>query len=110
MKIPIDTLMRNLGGEVIEEDDKPITLRIVFTSALISQNQGDKPSGEQKARRYALAVRTQQAKGDLELSVDEAAEIKKLIGLRYGPLIVGQAWEIIDPKPKVKEEKGSGEK
>jgi len=61
------------------------------------QNPTGNMDGIEKARRYFLAIEIHTAKNQVELSVDDIKLIKDEIGRVYPPLIVGQAYEILDP-------------
>ena len=82
---------------------KKITLRDAITSSLLSDGADGRPStiaGAEKARRYFLATKIHQAKEQVELSVDDAKLIKDEIGKVYPPLVVGQAYAVLDPEDK----------
>ena len=87
-----------LGGQKVTKKD--LTLREVITNSLLApppQGQRDQMEGAEKARRYFLAIEIHKAKNQVELSVDDIKLIKDEIGRVYPPLIVGQAYEILDP-------------
>lgn len=92
----------SLGGQKVMKKD--LTLREVITNSLLApppQGQRDQMEGAEKARRYYLAMEIHKANKQVELSVDDIKLIKDEIGRVYPPLIVGQAYEILDP-PKEK--------
>jgi len=92
----------SLGGQKVTKKD--LTLREVITNSLLApppQGQRDQMEGAEKARRYYLAMEIHKTKNQIELSVDDVKLIKDEIGRVYPPLIVGQAYEILDP-PKGK--------
>ena len=92
----------SLGGQKVTKKD--LTLREVITNSLLApppQGQRDQMEGAEKARRYFLAIEIYTEKNQVELSVDDIKLIKDEIGRVYPPLIVGQAYEILDP-PKGK--------
>jgi len=43
-----------------------------------------------------LATRIYANPEELDLTIEEIAKIKQLIGKGYGPLIVGQAWDMLE--------------
>ncbi len=63
---------------------------------VLEQQPGHGVSGEQKAKRFLLAIKVRQAK-DAKLTSDEVTEIKKVVAKGYSPLVVGRVWEIVDP-------------
>lgn len=91
----------SLGGQKVIK--KNMTLREVMTNSLLAppaqgqQNPRDQMDGAEKARRYYLAMEIHKTKKQIELTVDDVKLIKDEIGRVYPPLIVGQAYEILDP-------------
>lgn len=71
-----------------------VTLRKICQNALLSNDP--KMSGEEKIKRYILAQRIQQ-QDLMELSADDISLIKKEIAIYFSPLIVGKAYELLDP-------------
>lgn len=97
MKINFDQELKKLDGTSLENT----TLRSVTLEALQALFQDEQGlSGEEKARRWALATRIYANPENIDLKVEEIATIKKLIGKAYGPLVVGQAWEMLEGKSK----------
>lgn len=99
-------VLKNLDGEdLMEQSVRPdktivskcLTLGSAAANALIMATDEDKGvSGEEKVKRYALAMKVISNK-DASLKAEEIAKIKELIGRAYGPLVVGQAWALLDP-------------
>ena len=99
--------LRDLSGEgIIErtldaknmERMKPLTLGAVAANALLAQTEEDKSmTGEEKVRRYSLAMKVV-TNAEAALKAEEVAEIKKVVAKAYGPLVVGQAWKLLDPQ------------
>ncbi len=98
MKINFNQELKTLEGKAIPNDKREdTTLRDVATQALLISYQDESNlGGEQKAKRWLLAMKIQSNSEDIVLTIEEIAEIKKLIGKAYGPLIVGQTWEILE--------------
>lgn len=72
------------------------TLGRVAANALLMITDADKDmAGEIKVKRYDLAMRV--IRGEASLKAEEIATIKAVIGKHYSPLIVGQAWRMLDP-------------
>jgi hypothetical protein len=101
MKLDCSAEMKTLDGKSIvkDADDKSIlTFRDVIVNALLSSTEQEKNiTGEEKFKRYALAKRAYDLEV-FEITTEEAVLIKKLVSLIYAPLIVGQAWNIIEGK------------
>ena len=58
----------------------------------------EQASGEEKFKRYQLAERISAA-GPQDVSVEEVALIKRLIGKGYPPMVVGPAWLALENDP-----------
>lgn len=94
MQINFNQPIKNLQGEEI----KDVTLKSVSVEALLAMFEDERSlSGNEKAERYVLATRIY-ANNLLDLTVEEVAKVKHLIGKGYGALIVGQAWEMLEGK------------
>lgn len=89
MGIDENPMKRRLGSDEIA------TLKDIAFDALLSIMEGDRSSGEEKFRRYELAMKIKNEK-DVDLPIEDVALIKKLIGSMYSPLVVGQAWKVLD--------------
>ncbi len=106
MKIDMTKPIKNLIGVNLEnpesklKEKEPLTMRIVCTNSLLTPTQDDKNiDGNEKAKRFELAMRIYTEK-EIDLDIDELKMIKDLIGRLYTPLVVGRAYQILDPKPK----------
>ena len=98
---------RNENGVVKDENDKPVlklvdvTLNKLAANALLHPAKDDKGKlevGDIVAKKYSLAVKCYEATGEIDLTPEEAALIKECISLAYPPIVVGQAWNILDQK------------
>jgi hypothetical protein len=90
--------IRGLDGKpvtVSDIDKTPVTLGSVAEVALIAPGGSEPLTPEEKSRRFFLALKIHEGKGD-RLTVEELALVKKVIGSVYGPLVYGRAVEIID--------------
>ncbi len=89
------------------EDDEvspPLTVALAIVQAL---DQGATPQGEplnsaDKVKHFLLATRIYSTPAAVELTVEEAALCKKVVGAGYPPLIVGQVAEAIEKSKKGK--------
>ena len=95
------------GSEIKDADGKPVvsTLGRVAEQALLAvyaderdQSGKETITPEEKFKRWKLASKVQGK--DVNLSIEELALLKKLIGKAFPPLIVGQAWKLLDPGVK----------
>lgn len=86
-------------GQPKFKPSKPLTLRKAIVDSLTSNFQDEqKLEAMKKAKRGWLAMKIWDHKDPLiELTAEEVTLCKDLIGKRYSPLVVAQAWSILDP-------------
>jgi hypothetical protein len=99
MKVNFDTVLTQLDGETaIPYADGPnvrgMTLRDAAINALFSTSNSQ-PDGEAKFKVYLLCQRIN-AEGDVDVTPDEATQIKAAIGQAWGANIVGPAYNILN--------------
>lgn len=102
MKVNVTQPIMTLAGQPFVNKDEsgqtsPILLRTLCIGALIDQELHRKTKAEDKVRNAILAQRIYQEDAP-ELKAEEVAELKRLIGEMYPPLIVMRAWELLDPQ------------
>lgn len=99
MKINFTQVINNLDGTPLKnEKNEDLTLGMVCKNALLMSFPDEQSlTGEEKLKRYDMAVLIHAAKDDtLDLTAERVAEIKKLVAKFYGPLVVGQAWKMLE--------------
>lgn len=99
MKITISTQLKQMDGikpmPNLEKNGIPLTLKDVCMSALLIPTAKD--DGKQKDADYKLfKEKLRDAGKEVELTAEEVARIKEKIGLTQPPLILGQAWEMLE--------------
>ena len=109
MKINFAQELKKLDGAKLErvtetcptcgrpKESQTMTLRSVCTDALMNTMQGERAEGEEKAKWYEMAIRIT-GEDVVELSLAEAALVQKRVGKMFSPLIVGQAWKMLEQK------------
>ena len=109
MKIDMTKAIKNLEGDNIDNPESklkekaPLTMKILCTNSLLTPTQDERNiDGNEKAKRFELAMRIYTEK-EVDLDIDELKLVKDLIGKVYSPLVVGQAYRILDPKAKASE-------
>jgi len=97
--IPLrDAAIKDTEGRVLRPE-RDFTLRKACTEALQALNlSGDSPDGEERFKRYQLALKIMSSE-EPDLTVEEITKLKRLIGLAFGTIVVGRAYEIHDPTP-----------
>lgn len=100
MKLDFSQILRDLDGkELVEKpESRPIILRVLAVNALMATFEDERNlSGEEKVKRYDIAFLVHNSKDEpVEMSIEDVALIKRLIGRSYGPLLVGQAWKMLE--------------
>jgi hypothetical protein len=104
MKIDFNQELKTIEGSTLmrtKQEGNTITqlaatLKWAAVEALLASGGVDKLSGEEKARRYDLAVSIQQSDQALDLGVEDVSFIKKLCDEHFAPLIVGQTRKLLD--------------
>ena len=102
MKLDKDAALFDFNGKPITAaENKPLTLGWLCLEALQMIFEDEKGlSGEEKQKRFYLAHRISRNKAP-NLTSEEVAKIKALAAKvpHWGPLIVGQLWELLEGKP-----------
>lgn len=77
--------------------DKVFTLATAVRNALYATYQDEQNiSGDEKYRRAELGQGLRGAT-DLKLKAEDVALIKKMVAKLYGPLVVRDVWNLLDP-------------
>lgn len=77
----------------------PITFKDICVQALHGMRKEENIDGVEKERRGALAKKIFDAKKEIEIEFeDDINRLKELIGKDGSPLIVHQAYQILNPK------------
>ena len=100
MKVDFSAVLLQLNGKdaIKDIDTKDCTLGGVACGALLAPFPDEANlDPKEKVRRFKLAMKASDG-GEQELSVEDVGELKTLIGKAYPPLIVGRAFEILDPE------------
>lgn len=100
MKIDFSKQITDFDGKAVptdgDADAGALTLKTVALNALLTLIPGENVEGEEKAKRYALALRIHGATEPLDLTAEEVAKIKQLAGRIYFPLVVGRSYELLN--------------
>ena len=78
----------------ITDGGKEVTLRVVAYNMLIIPDA--QATEVEKLDRYRIAFKIAATEGAIDLSLEDAALVKKLIGKHPFPLIVGQAYAMLE--------------
>lgn len=100
MLVAIDNELRDFDGQTINDPKgQPARVRGVCIDALLAAFQ-DEPSlaGEEKLKRFQLALKVKESNSVADLTAEEITLIKKLVGKAYAPIVVGQVWTILESR------------
>lgn len=85
----------------IQVDGGDLTLGVAVAQALFANQPGDeKLSGEEKFKRGVLALKIRGG-GDVQVTAEEIATMKKVVAAGYGSLMVARIWPLLDLGLKV---------
>jgi len=101
MKLPINTAILDAKGETITQqlDGETMTIGSLSIMGLSSVNPDSKKeiSATDKFKRGALAIKIQNIEGlFVDISIEELALIKQLIGEIGSPVVVARAWQLLE--------------
>lgn len=102
---------RDKNDMLMTKEGKPITLRSICVRALLNPPMKEDPRtgrmvpamnipAEKKVELYDLALHIHKGESLVDLAVEEITLLKELIGAKFPPLTVGQAFRILDPTAK----------
>ena len=93
MNVKVNTELKTLAGEVLVENEKPVLLKAIIVNALLFPVEEEE--GKLKAKKYALAVKTEAASDVCDYELEDIVLIKELIGKFFTTIIVGQCYELL---------------
>lgn len=97
MKINLNQVLRDRSGNAINHEGADFTLKDACVNALFADDP--KIAGKEKYLRGDLAGRILIEK-DINLKSEDISKIKELIGKIYAPIIVKQAWDMLEQENK----------
>lgn len=78
----------------------PITLKSSAIDALLAVVEDERGlAGTEKQKRCALSQRIYESDAEIDITSEELALVKTLIGKVHPPLLVGLAWKILEADP-----------
>jgi len=95
-KINFSLVLTKLEGDPLKDDkQEDLTLAGAAKQALLALDE--KQTGEQKYEHYCLATKVANG-GEVTLKSEEISTIKEVIGKYMYPIVVGQAWDLLEGK------------
>lgn len=96
MKINFDLpIIDLLEGKPFTQKGEVTTLKVACKQALLMMGQNENLTGEEGYERYKLAQKIDSG-GIVELKSEEISKIKKLVGQRFSPGIIGPVYELLE--------------
>lgn len=104
MKIDVTQAIKGLDGKPLMEQDpdgpegaaRQMTVGTAFLTALTAILEEDRNlSGEKKMKRYKIGLKIV-GEDEVDLEIEEAAEVKMLVGKVFGPAVVGPLWDVLE--------------
>ncbi len=97
MKIDFNKKFTNFNGDVLKDSQsqKELSLKDVCVEALMVVDQKEEIDGEEKVKRYNLALDIYNGKKE-NLSSEEIVLLKELIGRYFSTIVVGQALKMLE--------------
>lgn len=100
-KINLEYVFKKVEGDPLPDGKgNALTLRKACIDALTAVYRDEQPDGEEKVRRYKLAMDIYTSGADIALSSEEVSLLKQLIGKYFAVIVVGQAYEQLDETEK----------
>lgn len=103
MKVNFSKLVTDLDGAPLKAEGKTMTIGSAIITALLAPGAAERPSAESSGERFRLAQKVHASTSDNEIAVapgeitvEEAALIKKLVGALFAPIVYGRVAEAIE--------------
>ena len=94
MKVNLNVALKSLDNTEVVQEGKPVMLSMLCSNALLSVEDKD---GTTKMKCFSLASKIHASTDELEITVEEAAFLKDIIGKSiYTPLVIGRVFEILE--------------
>lgn len=100
MEIILNRELVGINGEALkDEGGKKFLLKDAIVGSLLADFKDESElAGEEKVRRYRLAMKTLKEEDKVDISIEDLALVKKQIAKMYGVLVCAQAWEMLEGK------------
>lgn len=94
MRVRLAVPILDLSGERMKEQGGKdfMTVQSVSVFAVLSAGIDANTDAVEKFNRYQFAQKLTNA-GDVDLTIDEIAQIKKYVGQIYAPIVVGRVYD-----------------
>jgi hypothetical protein len=101
MKVKLGTALKGIDGVEDLKGDKgrPLTIKDIITNSVLTPIQDD--DEKKKFEKWEIFKKVRDAKAEVDLSIEQIAVVKKVIGKLQPPLIMGQCFEMLEGKLSV---------
>jgi hypothetical protein len=104
-EIDFSQILTSLDGQAVPNcpagncnNPPPLTLGDAVVLALTVNLPDDKnTTSDEKFKRYVLAQKIY-GHSKVDLKAEDISKIKEAIGKAYGPVVLGRAWQLLDPE------------
>jgi hypothetical protein len=73
---------------------------VALQALLVSFDDEKALTGKEKADRMQLALKINKRPSEVDLTTEQLALVKLLIGKGFGPLVVGRSYDLLEQEPK----------
>lgn len=97
MKLDVSRVLLSLNNEPLKlPDSTNATLKWAAVEALMSTPTNETLAAAEKVTRFKLAQKVQNAEALVELSIEDVAKIKDLIGKFFPVNVTGASYDLIE--------------
>ena len=99
MQVDFSKEFKQFDGTVIPESQAnpvPFTLKTASVNGLMFKGEQEKLSGEEQMKRFDLSTLIYASTEPVDLASEQVVLIKEQIAKIYTPIIVGQAWKMLE--------------
>lgn len=95
MKVNLFAPLLDMKGKPVFNGANPVNLKDICSDALGNHAEPGM-TGTQKLNNFSLGMKIAAAGSEIELTAEELATIKDVVGKSYSPLVVGRLNELIE--------------
>jgi hypothetical protein len=97
MLIDFSQSLKAVDGTILKHKEADLTLKTIACEALMaSYKEETQLSGEEKHKRFKLSQRIFRATEPVNVTIEEIAVIKRLVGILYGPAVCGPVFDLLE--------------
>lgn len=98
MQVNLNKAILDIEGKPIRDGEEELNVRKCLVGSLLNSPDGQQIEGQEKQKRFALALRLQNQKDEnINLTAEQIVLLKKVVGHSFAPLLVGRLYEELEP-------------